>query len=282
MNIIHTFLQLTARTYPHGTEVDIFETMDELSPVPLLRVGGNLIGIIGEASEVLFTSHLDTYRALDEDPEVLEVKHVHEGRLVDIDNLGPTAMINFDLLPTGGLLKTDGKTILGADDKAGVTVMLFMMHQQIPGVYAFFVGEEVGLAGSRRLAARHESFGQFDKVVSFDRRGTASVITHQKDPALDAGPTPVRCCSDEFARALCDQLNRAFPSFGYAPDPTGVSTDSRAFMHVFPECTNVSVGYLHEHRPNESQDLDHLVKLAHACCLVDWEGLPVVRKPGNG
>ncbi len=281
MDIIHAFLQLTSRTYPHGTEVDIYDLMDDLAePVQLARVGGNLIGVIGENPEVMFTSHLDTYRDKKKDPEVVTVQHLHNGEPVDIDNIGGSSMINFDLLPTGGILSTDGKSLLGADDKAGVTVMLYMMYRSVPGIYAFFIGEEVGLAGSRRLAARHEIFGPVKKVVSFDRMGTDSVITHQKDPVNDAPGT--RCCSDEFAQVLCDQLNLAFPGFGYRKDDKGVSTDSRAFMNVFPECTNVSVGYAGAHTHHETQDLDHLVKLAHACCLVDWESLPVVRKPGNG
>ncbi len=58
MMIANIFFKLTMRTYPHGTEQEIFELMDEFSPVELLRVEGNLIGVIGENPDVMFCSHL--------------------------------------------------------------------------------------------------------------------------------------------------------------------------------------------------------------------------------
>ena len=38
--------------------------------------------------------------------------------------------------------------ILGADDKAGVTILSFLMDANVPGVYCFFVDEEIGCVGS--------------------------------------------------------------------------------------------------------------------------------------
>ena len=64
---------------------------------------GNLFIKIGE-SDVMFTSHLDTATSANTD-----VNHVI------VDNI----------------IKTDGKSILGADDKAGVTIMLNMIKNNI-------------------------------------------------------------------------------------------------------------------------------------------------------
>ena len=243
MNIKEKFLELTSRTYPHGTEKELFHLLGEGLTEDEF---GNLFIKIGE-SDVMFTSHLDTATSA-----LTTVNHVFE------DNI----------------IKTDGKSILGADDKAGVTVMLYMIEQNVPGLYYFFLGEEVGCVGSKKLAGKlkTEKIEGINKVVSFDRRGTTSVITYQSSQ---------RCASDEFGKALCEELNKADETFKYENDPTGVLTDSVQFIKIYPECTNISVGYQSEHTFRESQDIEHLEKLAKACCKVDWNGLPVKRDPSK-
>jgi len=243
MNIKEKFLQLTNRTYPHGTEKDVF---------PLLNSDlkedefGNLFIKIGE-SDVMFTSHLDTATS-----SLSEVVHVIDG-------------VN---------IKTDGKSILGADDKAGVTIMLHMIENNIPGLYYFFLGEEVGCVGSRKVASKYKEEKEegINKVISFDRRGTTSIITYQSGS---------RCCSDKFGDELSRQLNLADDSFAYKNDTTGLLTDSIQFVKLYAECTNISVGYQNEHTYNEVQDIEHLEKLAEACLKVDWNSLPVDRDPSK-
>ena len=243
MNIKEKFLELTSRTYPHGTEKDVF---------PLLNSDlkedefGNLFIKIGE-SDVMFTSHLDTATSA-----LSEVVHVIDG-------------VN---------IKTDGKSILGADDKAGVTIMLHMIENNIPGLYYFFLGEEVGCVGSRKVATKYKEEKQegINKVISFDRRGTTSIITFQSGS---------RCCSDKFGDELSKQLNLANDTFSYKNDTTGLLTDSIQFVKLYPECTNISVGYQNEHTFSEVQDIEHLEKLAEACLKVDWNNLPVDRDPSK-
>jgi hypothetical protein len=148
--------------------------------------------------------------------------------------------------------------------------MIWMMKHNIPGTYYFFIGEEVGCIGSG-LAAKYGEFqGLYDRIISFDRRGTTSIITHQ---------SWARCCSDEFADAFCAELNKSDYKLNYIKDDGGVYTDSAEFVDLIPECTNVSVGYYSEHTKNENQDIRHLVNLASACLLVDWENLPTKRNP---
>ena len=150
MNIKDTFLSLTTRTYPHGTEKELFHLLSsDLKEDEF----GNLFIKIGE-SDAMFTSHLDTAtKALS------DVKHVFDGDII----------------------KTDGKSILGADDKAGVTIMLHMIENNIPGLYYFFLGEEVGCIGSKKVATvqKTDKIPGINKVISFDRRGTGSIITFQ-------------------------------------------------------------------------------------------------------
>ena len=242
MNIKDTFLTLTNRTYPHGTEDQLFPILYSLVDGLQTDEFGNLFIKIGE-SDVMFTSHLDTATS-----SLSPIKHVFEENII----------------------KTDGTTILGADDKAGVAIMLNMIENNIPGLYYFFLGEEVGCIGSKKVAdvQKKEKIEGINKVISFDRRSTSSIITHQ---------TSRRCCSEKFGEALSKALNDVESTFTYKNDDTGVLTDSVQFISIYPECTNISVGYYSEHTFSERQDIDHLTKLAEACLKVDWTSLPVDR-----
>jgi hypothetical protein len=238
MNIKETFLKLTSRTYPYGNE----HRLRYMLPKDIMRdKHGNFYYQIGK-SKTIFACHLDTVSKKYE-----EVTHVIEGNII----------------------KTNGKTILGADDKAGMCVLLYMMEQKIPGTYFFYIGEEVGCIGSKAAASKDKKFySDYDKIISFDRKDVCSIITHQSWE---------RCCSDSFANAL----SKEFISLGLdlKPDDTGVGTDSAQFTDIIPECTNISVGYYKEHTHDESQDIDFLEKLCMACALIDWDKLPVKRNP---
>jgi hypothetical protein len=242
MSIKERFLRLTTRTYPHGTECQL---SDILGPDIEMDEHGNYFKEIGDYN-TMFTSHLDTATS-----DLVYIEHVVE------DNI----------------IKTDGKTILGADDKAGVTIMLYMIENKIPGLYYFFVGEECGCIGSSAVSERHILLNKnINKVVSFDRRGKNSIITFQRSK---------RCCSDKFAKKLAEELNSLDRSFLYKEDDSGLLTDSCQFTSIYPECTNISVGYNHEHTNSEQQDIEHLERLAKACLLINWSNLPIERDPSK-
>ena len=240
--IKNTFLQLTSKTYPYGYEDDLVKEMTVNGIFPNLEKDewGNYFYKIGE-SRTIFASHLDTACR-----DQSKVKHRIDKQQI---------------------VTTDGTSILGADDKAGVTILLWLIKNNIPGLYYFFIGEEVGCVGSSSAAPLGNFRGNYDRIISFDRRGTNSVITYQSS---------YRCCSDDFANALAKQLNLKTNLF-YKIDETGVYTDSAEFVDYIPECTNLSVGYLNEHTTRESQDLYHLNKLALASLGVEWEKLPTKR-----
>ena len=65
----------------------------------------------------------------------------------------------------------------------------------------------------------------------------------------------------------------------YAPDDSGVYTDTAEFVDIIPECTNISAGYMHEHTTKESLNLQHLVDLMEQVVLIDWDALPTARDP---
>jgi hypothetical protein len=206
---------------------------------------GNFYVKIGD-SRTIFTSHLDT---------VGKQKR----------------KVNYKIYDKNGrrFVKTDGETILGADDKAGVTIMLNMIEKKVPGLYYFLIGEEVGTIGSNLLRKNmSKTISEYDRCVSFDRKDYGSIITRQLGKP---------CCSDEFADALSTEFKRVGMKF--EPDPYGVCTDSVIFTGIVPECTNLSVGYFNEHTSKEEQDLDYLIKLADTATKINWERLPTQRVP---
>ena len=244
--IFDTFIKLTSRTYPYGLEDSLVAEMKRcgLFPQDLKKdVHGNYYYEIGK-SRTIFASHLDTANKV-----AGPVNHIIDGNII----------------------KTDGASILGADDKAGVTVMLHLMNHKVPGLYYFFIGEEVGCIGSGLASKSISDFeDKYDRIISFDRRDVGSVITHQSWS---------RCCSNAFADELANQLNSTGLGLSYTKDDGGVYTDSAEFIDIIPECTNLSVGYYKEHTHTESQDIEHLERLSNACIRVDWENLPTVRNP---
>lgn len=236
-----TFISLVTETYPRGHEDEVVKYLD-----PSLEKDefGNYFKVIGR-SDVMFTAHLDTVSTK---TDIKLISRIKEGQ---------------------EFICSDGTTILGADDKAGVTVLHYMMAHNIPGVYYFFVGEESGGIGSGKVAEsikRIPHLKGIKKCISFDRRNYYSVITSQMYDV---------CCSDEFAEALCAELNKSGLKMGL--DPTGVFTDSANFIEHIPECTNISVGYFNEHTKKEVLNITYLKKLADACLKVDWANLPIGR-----
>jgi hypothetical protein len=242
-DIRSTFLSLVTETYPHGHEEEV---VDLITPGLTKDNYGNYYTVIGD-SDTVFTCHLDT---------ASRSKNVVG--LVSYTKDGEEYII------------TDGKSILGADDKAGVTVLMYMIANNIPGVYWFFIGEERGGLGSKYVSNNIENYPFMKgktKCVSFDRRNYHSVITQQMG---------VQCCSNEFAQQICDELSKS--GLKLSLDPTGVFTDSANFIDQINECTNISVGYFNEHTNKEMQNLTYLESLCKASVSCDWNGIKIHRK----
>ena len=237
------FLNLTKMEVPFGQE----KTLEEFMPPGIKKdAHGNFYIKIGE-TKTIFCCHLDTYSY-----ERKRVWHVIR------DNK----------------IYTDGTTVLGGDDKAGMVIMLKMIEAGVPGLYYFFRGEEgvlspTGTWGSKQaLQSYKENFKKYEKCIAFDRKGIDNIITEQMY---------TECCSTEFATELIDGLNKF--GFKYFNDPTGMWCDSGVFMETIPECTNISVGFYNEHTFSEYQDMAHLEKLVETCIKIDWEKLPTKRDP---
>lgn len=194
----------------------------------------------GSLPKTCFTSHTDT------------VDNKRGDNMIVVDHQGMASVL--------------GGGVLGADDGAGMYIMLEMILEDVPGHYVFFSTEEQGRVGS----SKYNMPEHVQVCVSFDRKGTKDLITHQMGE---------RGCSDAFADSLIAQL--AQHGLDYEKDPTGSFTDSYSFFSTVPECINLSCGYYNQHTKQESLDTVFLEHLIDAVVLIDWESLAVERDPSK-
>jgi hypothetical protein len=155
-----------------------------------------------------------------------------------------------------GALHTPDGDCLGADDGAGIWLMLEMIAAEVPGTYVFHLGEERGCQGSRWLAIHRRAWlSGFRRAIGFDRPGISDVVTHFGG---------LRGCSPAFALDLGWELSSHLPEHELTPCRTGGLTDVRYYIDLIPECTNISIGYHQQHRPDEWLDAHYLRALCWA------------------
>lgn len=243
-------LDILSWARPHESAVELAFCSEYLDAIPGMRADafGNRMLAIGERPRVMWSCHVDTVAA-------------QGGRQdVGIDEAG----IAFLLHGKAGMS-------LGADDGAGVWIMLNMIAAGRPGLYLFHRGEEQGCLGSRWIARNTPALlDGIDAAVAFDRAGLNDVITHQSYG---------RTCSQAFASSLAAALNGLDREFRYRPDDTGVYTDTNEYAGLIPECTNLSVGYQGQHGPRETLDVRHCEKLLRAMLKLDASLLTIERDP---
>jgi len=234
-----------------GEQVFIKKYLTPYDAMPYLNPEGEVLAyvvFVGAGGGALFSGHVDTMHRSDA-PLHQEIVYDKQSGMIYKHPDDPLKMP------------------LGADNGAGCWLMMEMIDACVPGTYVFHRGEERGGIGSAGMATHYPDFlRRFKYAIAFDRRGTNSVITE-----MMVG----RTCSDAFAAALSAKLGVC-----YAPDNTGSFTDTANYIRLIPECTNVSVGYDHEHGPEEVLDVSHLIALRGVLVRAFKEGtgdLPVVR-----
>jgi hypothetical protein len=164
---------------------------------------------------------------------------------------------------------TDQGSCLGADDTVGNWLMIEMINAKVPGLYLFHREEEIGGKGSAWIVKNRGTKikDKFKAVIALDRKGYHDIITHQGGR---------RTCSDKFARSL-----NAILGAKMTPSTGGTFTDSKNYIELVGECTNVSVGYHAQHGPTEWTELSFAVGLRDALVNADWSKLEFERKPGE-
>lgn len=204
---------------------------------------------VGEQGKTLFSCHIDTCHSMLESDGSMQTLMYDEA-------LGQV----FVAKPSG---------CLGADDGAGIYIMLSMIFAKKQGTYIFHRGEEKGCVGSRAVLDKNrEWLSKFKVCVAFDRPDTYEVIITQ------GGTT---CASAAYGAALTTALNAQ--GMKYEVSHRGVITDSKIYRGVISECVNLGVGYNNQHTSQEYQDIEHLAALTKAAIAIGWEALPTSRVP---
>jgi hypothetical protein len=219
-----------------------------LKPRMMTNPNGEVIAYVVENthghSTVLWSAHVDT---------------MHRDKAGQPNPLTQEVWLGDD----GIAFVTDKEDCLGADDGAGMYLMLEMIMNDVAGTYIFHRGEEIGCWGSSAMATHHRDWlSTFTHAIAFDRRGTTSIITHQRSE---------RACSDKLGNQLADLFG-----LGYVLDPTGVYTDTAEYMDIIPECVNVSIGYDSEHSHRETLDTNHVLALRDAIVALDWDKITLI------
>lgn len=243
-------LEILSWARPHNSPVERAFCQEYLDRVPGMKADafGNRILTIGDRPRVMWSSHVDTVAAR-----------------------GGQQDVGIDELDIASLCKGKAGMSLGADDGAGIWIMLNMIAAGRPGLYLFHRGEEQGCLGSHWIQRNTpDLLKDIDAAIAFDRAGLSDVITHQSYG---------RTCSDAFAASLASALNGLNPGFRYRPDDTGVYTDTNEYAGIVPECTNLSVGYHGQHGPRETLNVDHCEKLLAAILQLDASLLVIERDP---
>lgn len=239
----NTLADILSLRRPHRSQTESDFVRDFIDPTGVRADEiGNRILRIGSAP-ILWSAHTDTI-------------HRHGGTQA-IRRDGDSIL----------LAKKSKSDCLGADDGAGIWLMLEMIAAGVEGLYVFHRGEECNGIGSSFIV--HETPELLDGIqaaIALDRKGYNSVVTHQYG----------RCCSDSFALSLAAGLG-----FHYVPDATGLFTDTANYTELVPECTNISVGYHHAHSSAESLDFGFLVALRDSLLRLDLSALTIERDPSD-
>lgn len=152
-------------------------------------------------------------------------------------------------------LCTNNVSILGADDRAGVFILLKMIAANIPGTYIFHALEECGAKGANYIACvKYKFLRKFKICIEFDRRGKHSIVTNSL--MMDT-------CSKKFTKFLSKLLGK----LKYFDDKSGIYTDNTSYVDDIPEIVNLSCGYFHPHSKFEELDYKWLINdLAPIVC----------------
>lgn len=134
--VVKTLLELIAIDSPSGMEdtiaVELESRLNALGVVSSQDAAGNVLGVIpGEGEPILLSAHMDTVQPGE------GIKPVFDGE---------------------DIIRTDGSTILGADNKAGCAVILEVIQSVLedgaahrPIEVAISRGEEIGLVGATAM-----------------------------------------------------------------------------------------------------------------------------------
>lgn len=229
---------------------------DNLKQEIITLAEGCVAVVVGKKPTTLFSCHVDTVHTASE----------HEQVICYDSNFGHVFLDKNHVYPQGEF----SPNCLGADDGAGIYIMLRMIEAGVEGGYIFHRGEERGGVGAWAVLKENVEFlKKFKACVAFDRPNCDEVIISQ-------GGQP--CASETYGKALAEALNLG-TGLKYATSTKGVFTDSKIYRGVIRECINLGVGYENQHGRDELLDWTHVLTLLDAVKKVKWDKLPFSRVP---
>jgi len=226
---------------------------------PIIKAQGCIVVVTDPKSDTLFSCHIDTVHTV-------------------MESDGSVQDLAYDSA-FGHIVLGQGSTssCLGADDGAGIYVMLRMIMAKVPGTYVFHTGEEHGGVGSRALrSAEAPWLDSFSRAIAFDR-----AVQRQDSPEVICTQGGQPCASLEFGQALVAELNKHSELFAddWVISHKGSFTDTKVYSDIIPECVNLGVFYAQQHSKHEWLDVAHLESLVTAACAIKWDDIKAVRKP---
>jgi tripeptide aminopeptidase len=193
---------------------DMLQMTGNMKGAATVRFAGNLIarkkGTVQQATPILFAAHMDTV----------------------VSNKGVRTVVE------NRVIKTDGKTILGADDKAGIAALLeaaqmindnLMPHGDLE--FVFTIAEESGLYGSR-LLDKEKLRAKFGFVM--DSGGPPEII-------IGAAPTEVDFTIKIYGKAAHSGVN---PEDGISAIKAAGLGLAKIDMGRIDEETTVNIGVI--------------------------------------
>jgi len=262
---------LTTRR-PHDGEMEKRFAKKVLDKIPGMQTDGfgNRYLRIGK-SKTLFSCHIDTVHRTDGKQKIIVDKTTG---IIYADNPLPKKQTASKMNPKGKLNKwsnwrnntvSRSHECLGADDGAGIYMLIRLIAAKVPGLYIFHRGEECGGLGSNWIVQNTpELLEGIQRAIAFDRKGQQDIISYQSGGG---------CCSNKFVTELSAAFNMGHKA------ANGTFTDTANYTELIPECTNVSVGYENEHTGDELLYYPYLFKLAAKAIHIDWEKLGTYRDP---
>jgi len=150
------------------------------------------------------------------------------------------------LVKSGNIWKRN-EGILGADDRAGIAIILNILdgisRERFNGTIkvAFTVKEEIGQKGAENLDPNF--YSDVDYAISFDRRNGGDIITRSSHYSYS---------NEDYGRKFEAHL---WSNHSYKMTQGGIS-DLRVWSQAGIPSVNLSIGFYDEHKPEEYLNLE--------------------------
>ena len=232
---------------------------------PVYQDGENFVFAPGNGGHVLFQAHVDTVRSIHESPtlEKWKEKKIARGKKIPkfADETAATETA-FVIIRKNGIIRTDGSSPLGADDRAGVWIALNLAEKGYPVLLTNY--EETGGHGMDVFieSALNKGYPMdaFRLFVGLDRKEYRQFVSYGVE-------------SDAVNEWVSKKTN-------YKKEK-GTFSDVKRLSDTFKyPNVNLAAGFYHEHSPDEYLVEGAMVETFSTCLeIAKAEGMPTDKLP---